>query len=91
MYDNFCKALYFFFDKILLPLAFIVFLIGLFAALPICLLMEIANTTLKEAIIITAIGWGVMLLLEIITEMANHGEKLVRAEKDAKEGNVKNG
>lgn len=80
MYDKFCKALYFLFDKILLPLAFIGFLIGLFGAMPVCLLMEIANATLKEAIITIAIGWGVMLLLEIITEMVDHGEKLVRAE-----------
>ena len=42
--------------------------------------MEIANATLKEAIITTAIGWSVMLLLEIITEMVDHGEELVRAE-----------
>lgn len=80
MYDKICKGLYFLFDKILLPLAFIGFLIGFFGAMPVCLLMEIANATLKEAIITTAIGWGVMLLLEIITEMVDHGEELVRAE-----------
>lgn len=91
MYDKICKGLYFLFDKILIPFAIIMFLIGLFAVLPICLLMEIANATLKEAIITTAITWGVIFILKILAEAIDHGEKLVRAEKDAKEGNVKNG
>lgn len=86
MYDNFCKALYFFFDKILLPLAFIVFLIGLFAALPICLFAEVFNIPLKESAIITTITWGVIFILKILAEAIDHGEKLVKAEKDTKEG-----
>lgn len=82
MYDKICKGLYFLFDKILLPLAFIGFLIGLFGAMPVCLLMEIANATLKEAIITTAITWGVIFILKILAEAIDHGEKLVRAEKE---------
>ena len=82
MYDKICKGLYFLFDKILLPLAFIVFLIGLFAALPICLFAEVFNISLKESAIITATAWGVMFILKILAEAIDHGEKLVRAEKE---------
>ena len=89
MYDKFCKALYFLFDKILLPLAFIGFLIVLFAALPICLFAKVFNISLKESAISTAITWGVIFILKILA--VDHGEKLARTEKDAKEGNIKNG
>ena len=91
MYDKFCKALYFLFDKILLPLAFIGILIVLFAALPICLFAKVFNISLKESAISTAITWGVIFILKILAEAIDHGEKLARAKKDAKEGNIKNG
>ena len=64
----------------MLPFAIIMFLIGLFGAMPVCFLMEIANATLKEAIITTAITWGVIFILKILAEAIDHGEKLVRAE-----------
>ena len=62
------------------------FLIGLFAALPICLFAEVFNIPLKESAIITAITWGVIFILKILAEAIDHGEKLVKAEKDTKEG-----
>lgn len=41
-------------------------------------------STLKEALLFTALTWGLIFLLGVLTKVLNHGEELVRAEEEKK-------
>lgn len=83
MYDKFCKGVYYLFSKFLIPLLLFIIAIGVLC-IPTAILLEAFDFTLKEALLFTALTWGLIFLLGVLTKVLNHGEELVRAEEEKK-------
>ena len=80
MYDKFCKGLYLLAVKIIFPVILVVCLLGISIGVPIAMLIDIVGMSLMEAVICTVIGWGVILILIMLSEAITHGEQLVKEE-----------